>query len=80
MWPFVGCSRPSSSLTVVDLPGAVGPQQAEHFAAADLEIHVVHGARLGTAPEVLEDLGQSAHLDDRLGDTGWEARRCGGLG
>src|ERR1051325_7432 len=46
--------------------GAVRAQQPEHFAAPDLEGNIVHRARLGTAPEVLEDLGQAAHSDHDL--------------
>src|SRR5579859_3918577 len=47
--------------------GAVRPEQAEHLAAADLKIHVIDSARLGAAPEILEDLGQPADGYNRLG-------------
>ena len=43
---------------------AVGPEEAEHFAAADLKIDVVHGPRLGPTPEVFEHLGQTRGPDD----------------
>ncbi len=37
---------------------AVGPEQAEDFAAVDGEIEVVQGADFVPAPEILVDLGQ----------------------
>src|SRR6185437_7765100 len=37
------------------LAGAVGPEQAKDFAAADIEIDVIDGAGLGAAPEVFKD-------------------------
>ena len=46
------------------LAGAVRAEQAEDLAAPHLEIHVVHRARLGPAPEILEDLGQAANGND----------------
>jgi len=64
MWPFVGFSKPSSSLTVVDLPEPFGAEQAEDFAAPDFKIHVVHRARLRAVPEILEHLRQPAHGHD----------------
>ena len=69
MCPLVGYSNPSSSLTVVDLPEPFGPEQAEHLAAPHLEIHVIHRARLGPAPEILEDLGQAANGNDHFAVT-----------
>ena len=53
------------------LAGAVGPEQAEHLAAAHLEVHGVHRARLGPVPEILEDLRQPAHGDDDFGVRVW---------
>ena len=46
--------------------GAVRAEQAEHLAAPDLKIHVVHRARLGPVPEILEHLRQPAHGHDDL--------------
>ena len=48
--------------------GAVRPEQAEHFAAPDFEIHIVHRARLGPVPEIFEDFGQPAHGNDDFAD------------
>src|ERR1039457_4131491 len=45
---------------------AVRAEQTEHFAAPHVEIHVVHRARLGPVPEILEDLRQAADGDDDL--------------
>jgi hypothetical protein len=46
--------------------GAVRAEQAEHLAAPHVEIHVVHRARLGPVPEILEHLRQPAHGHDDL--------------
>ena len=46
------------------LAGTVRPEQTEHFAAPHFEIHIVHCARFGTAPKILEDFGQPADGDD----------------
>src|SRR5260370_35765463 len=46
------------------LSGAVWTQQAKDLAAPHFKIHAVHRARLRTAPEILEHLGQTPHGDD----------------
>jgi hypothetical protein len=55
--------------------GAIRTEQTEDFAAAHLEIHVVNGAGLGAAPEILEDLGEAADGNDDLGGT--RSAECG---
>ena len=64
MCPLVGYSKPEQQLHGGGLARTVRAEQAEHLAAAHVEIHIVHRARLGTIPEIFEDLGQSAHGDD----------------
>ena len=64
MCPFVGIEQAQQQLDGGGLAGTIRAEQAEHFAAPHLEIHVVHRARLGPAPEILEDLGQPADGDD----------------
>ena len=59
--------------------GAVRAEQAENLAAPDFKIHVVHRARLGAVPEILEHLRQPAHGDDdfagfAIGDCGFRIR------
>ena len=49
------------------LAGTVRPEQSENFAAPDFKIHVVHRARLGPVPKILEHLRQPAHGHDDLG-------------
>ena len=66
MCPLVGYSKPEQQLDRGGLAGAVRPEQAEHLAAPHLEVHVVHRARLGPAPEILEDLGQARARRRRL--------------
>ena len=46
--------------------GAVRAEQAEDLAAPHFKIHVVHRARLGPVPEILEHLRQPAHGHDDL--------------
>lgn len=46
---------------------AIRPEQAEHFATADVEIDIVDGARLGASPEIFEDFGEAADGDDDFG-------------
>src|SRR5712692_4602001 len=57
-WPEVGSTVVVSMPMVVDLPGPVGPEEAEHLARADLEVNSGHGfdaARI--------DLAELAHFD-----------------
>jgi len=74
MWPFVGFSKPSSSLTVVDLPEPFGAEQAEDLAAPDCQNpHCPPRAPWGPVPEILEHFRQTAHGNDhfvRLVDCG----------
>ena len=48
------------------LAGAVGAEQAEDFAAVDLEVEGAQGDLLLAPPEVAVDLGQLAGFDDRI--------------
>ena len=56
--------------------GTVRPEQPEHLAAPDFKIHVVHRARLGAVPEILEHLRQPAHGHDDLA-VGLRMADCG---
>ena len=48
------------------LAGAVGAEQAEDFAAVDLQVEGAQGGLLFAAPEVAVDLGQVAGFDDNF--------------
>src|SRR6516162_1305384 len=41
-------------------------EQAKDFASPHLKVHVIHGASLGTIPEILEDLREALNGNDRL--------------
>src|SRR5262249_50289331 len=49
------------------LPRAVGAEEAEDFALADLDVEGPQGGLLLAAPEVAVDLGQLARFDDHIG-------------
>ena len=58
-----GKDQPEQQLDRGALARAVGPEQAKHLAALDVQIQIVEGANLVAAPEVLVDLGQVFDLD-----------------
>ena len=66
MWPLRRIQQTEQQLDRGGFAGAVRAEQAEHLAAPDFKIHVVHRARLGAVPEILEHLRQPAHGDDDL--------------
>ena len=61
------------------LAGTIRPEESEDLAAADIEIHVVHGAGLGAAPEILENLREATNGNDHVvgvgADRGWRGGR-----
>jgi hypothetical protein len=63
MCPFVGVQQAEQQLDRRGFAGTVRAEQTENFAAPDFKIHIVHRARLGAIPEILENFGQSAHRD-----------------
>ena len=58
--------QPEQHLDGGGFSGPVGPEQTKHLATLHFEIHTVHRTRLGPAPEVLEDLGQTPDDDNIL--------------
>jgi len=58
--PFRGIQQAEQQFDRGGFPGTVGPEQAEHLATPDIEIDIVHRARLGPPPKILEYLGQAA--------------------
>jgi len=75
---FGGMEQTQNQLYGGGLAGAVGSQQAKDFSAPHIEINIVHGAGLGPAPEIFEDLGQAADGNHHLAG-GWpRARVCYG--
>ena len=69
--PLVGGTSVVSMRMSVDLPGAVGPEQAEDLAVLDAEAEAVDGA------EVAEALGQMVDFDVEHGDLGRRSRGGG---
>ena len=64
--PLGGVEEPEQHLNGGRLPGSVGSQETENLTSANLEIDIVHRARLRSSPEVIEDLGQPTHRDHHL--------------
>src|ERR1035438_8228176 len=65
--PLRGIQQAKQQLDGGGFARAIRAEQAEDLSAPDFKIHVVHRARLGTVPEILEHLRQPAHGDDDLG-------------
>jgi hypothetical protein len=57
------------------LAGAVRAQQTEDLAPAHFEVNLIDGAGFGAAPEIFEDLGETADDDD--GGFGLWVADCG---
>ena len=64
--PFGRIKQTEQHLHGRGFAGAVRPEQTEDLAAPHFKIDIVHRARLGPAPEILEDFGQAANGDDDL--------------
>ena len=62
--PLGRIQQPEQQLHRGGLARAVRPEQPEHLATPDFEVHIVHRARLGSAPEIFEKFCQPAHGDD----------------
>src|SRR5207248_1466352 len=60
------------------LAGAVGAEQAEDLAPADLDVEGPQGGLLLPAPEVAVDLGQLAGFDDHVLGHGATSMGCFG--
>src|SRR5262245_51791263 len=76
--PFAWIEQAQQHLDRGRFARAVRAEQAKDFTAADLEIHIIDGARLWTAPEIFEDFRETADGDDYVGGLGRTSSGGGG--
>ena len=64
--PFGGEEQAEQQLDCGGLPGAIGSEQAEYFAAVDFHVEGAQSDFLFASPEVAVDLGKFACFDDEF--------------